>query len=96
MSIDRTVVDNTALLARLALSPDERERLREQLSAILEHIAVLREADTDQVSATAHVLPLLNVMAADTSRPSDTPETLLANAPQREDDYLRVRAVLEE
>ncbi len=96
MSIDRKTVDHVALLARLALTEDERERLRDQLSAILEHINVIGEADTSQVPATAHILPLQNVMVPDQSRPSDETETLLANAPAREEGYFRVRAVLEE
>jgi aspartyl-tRNA(Asn)/glutamyl-tRNA(Gln) amidotransferase subunit C len=96
MAIDRKTVDNTALLARLALTEAERVRLQDQLSAILEHIAVLQEADTSQVPATAHVLPLQNVMTSDQQQPCETPETMLANAPAREDDYIRVRAVLEE
>ena len=96
MSIDRKTVDHVALLARLALTEDERERLRDQLSAILEHINVIGEADTSQVPATAHILPLENVMVPDQSRPSDETEALLANAPAREEGYFRVRAVLEE
>lgn len=96
MAIDRSIVENTALLARLALSEDERQRLEAQLSSILEHIAVLGEADTGHVSATAHILPLENVMSRDQSRPSCSPEEMLANAPHREEDYLRVRAVLDE
>jgi len=96
MSIDRKTVDHVALLARLALSEDERERLGNQLSAILEHINVIGEADTSQVSATAHILPLENVMVPDQSRPSDETEALLANAPAREEGYFSVRAVLEE
>ncbi len=96
MSIDRTTVDHVAWLARLALSEQEREALRDQLSAILEHINVIAEADTGQVSATAHVLPLENVMATDAPRPSVPPQTLLANAPAVEDDYFRVGAILEE
>jgi aspartyl-tRNA(Asn)/glutamyl-tRNA(Gln) amidotransferase subunit C len=96
MSIDRTIVDNTAQLARLALSEEERQRLQEQLSSILGHIAVLEEADTSRVPATAHVLPLENVMSADQPRPSDPPQMLLENAPAHEGDYIRVRAVLED
>jgi aspartyl-tRNA(Asn)/glutamyl-tRNA(Gln) amidotransferase subunit C len=96
MGIDRKTVDNTAQLARLALTEQERARLEKQLSAILEHIAVLQEADTSQVPATAHVLPLRNVTSADQPRPSETPATMLKNAPAREDDYFRVRAVLDE
>lgn len=96
MSIDRETVDHVARLARLALSEEERDRLREQLSAILEHINVIGEADTSQVAASAHRLPMTNVMVADTSRPSYSPQALLANAPAREDGYFRVRAVLDE
>ncbi len=96
MSIDRETVDHVARLARLALNEEERDRLREQLSAILEHINVIGEADTSQVAASAHILPMSNVMASDTSRPSYSPQELLANAPAREDGYFRVRAVLDE
>jgi aspartyl-tRNA(Asn)/glutamyl-tRNA(Gln) amidotransferase subunit C len=96
MSIDRETVDHVARLARLALNEEERDRLREQLSAILEHINVIGEADTGQVAASAHILPMTNVMASDASRPSYSPQQLLANAPAREDGYFRVRAVLDE
>lgn len=96
MSIDRATVDHVARLARLALSEDERERLREQLSAILEHINVIGEADTSQVSASANILPMNTVMTEDAPRPSFPTRELLANAPAQEDGYFRVRAVLEE
>jgi aspartyl-tRNA(Asn)/glutamyl-tRNA(Gln) amidotransferase subunit C len=96
VSIDRATVDHTALLARLALDEAERQRLEEQLSAILVHIAVLQEADTSQVPPMAQVAALHNVLSADVARPCDPPETLLANAPAREGDYFRVRAVLDE
>jgi len=96
MSIDRETVDHVARLARLALSEEERVRLREQLSAILEHINVIGEADTSQVAASAHILSMTNVMAPDAARPSYSPQQLLANAPAREDGYFRVRAVLDE
>src|SRR5690242_14649410 len=96
MSIDRKTVDHVAWLARLALTDAEREALRDQLSAILGHINVIAEADTGQVPATAHVLPLQNVMTADVPWKSITPQTLLANAPEQEGDYFRVGAILDE
>jgi len=96
MSIDRATVDHVAALARLDLSEEERERLRDQLSALLEHINVITEADTSQVPATAHVLPIQNVLVADQPRPSCPRDDLLANAPAQEDGYFRVRAVLED
>ena len=96
MSIDRETVDHVALLARLALTEEERERLRDQLSGILEHINLISEADTSQVPATAHVLALHDVMSEDARRPSYPPQALLANTPAREGNFIRVRAVLEE
>jgi aspartyl-tRNA(Asn)/glutamyl-tRNA(Gln) amidotransferase subunit C len=95
MSIDRDTVDHVALLARLALSDEERERLREQLSVILEHINVMAEADTSSVPATAHILPVENIMRADTPRPYGHSDELVERAPAHEDMYIRVRAVLD-
>lgn len=96
MSISRETVDHVARLARLALTDEESERIREQLSTILGHINVIAEADTSGVSASAHVLPMTNVMADDKSRPSMAPRKLLQNAPGQEDGYFRVRAAIEE
>jgi aspartyl-tRNA(Asn)/glutamyl-tRNA(Gln) amidotransferase subunit C len=95
MSIDGETVDHVALLARLALAPDERERLREQLSAILEHINVMNEADTSQVPATAHILPLENVMRPDEVVEWPNVQELIENAPSHEGPYIRVIAVRE-
>lgn len=95
MSIDRETVDHVAKLARLALTDEERERLREQLSSILGHINVIAEADTSGVPASAHILPMTNVMSNDKPRPSMAPKKLLQNAPGHEDGYFRVRAAIE-
>jgi aspartyl-tRNA(Asn)/glutamyl-tRNA(Gln) amidotransferase subunit C len=96
MSIDRTVVDHVARLARLALTEAERERLATQLSSILDHINVINEAETSATEASANAPPLMDVMAADVARPSDPVGALLANAPAQEDGFFRVRAVLED
>jgi aspartyl-tRNA(Asn)/glutamyl-tRNA(Gln) amidotransferase subunit C len=95
MTIDGDTVDHVALLARLALTSEERERLREQLSAILEHINVINEADTSQVPATAHILPLDNIMRSDRAVAWSPTSELIENAPAHEASYIRVRAVRE-
>jgi aspartyl-tRNA(Asn)/glutamyl-tRNA(Gln) amidotransferase subunit C len=94
--IDRETVKHVAKLARLGLSEAEVDTLGEQLSAILGHIAILREADVSGVSPTAHASRLSNIMRADIPQPSYPPEVLLANAPDQEDNCLKVNAVLEE
>jgi aspartyl-tRNA(Asn)/glutamyl-tRNA(Gln) amidotransferase subunit C len=95
MPITLEDVEKTALLARLELGADEKERLVEQLSSILDQIAVIAEVDTSAIPPTAQVVALHNVMRPDVVRPSLLPEQVLANAPDREDDFFKVRAVLE-
>ena len=94
--IDFATVDHVATLARLDLTKEERKQLQEQLSSILEHINAIGEADTSQVPATAHILPLSDVMREDAAQPWQNPEELIGRAPAHEAQYIRVRAVLEE
>jgi aspartyl-tRNA(Asn)/glutamyl-tRNA(Gln) amidotransferase subunit C len=94
--IDRETVTHIARLARLGLSDAEVELFREQLSVILENIAILREADVSGISPLAHASRLSNVMREDEPQPSYPPEVLLANAPDQEENCLKVNAVLEE
>ncbi|RAQ95501.1 Asp-tRNA(Asn)/Glu-tRNA(Gln) amidotransferase subunit GatC [Thermogemmatispora tikiterensis] len=94
--IDRETVLHIAQLARLGLSDEEVELFRQQLSSILEHMAILREADVSGVSPLAHASRLTNVMREDEPAPSYPPQVLLANAPDQEEQCLKVNAVLEE
>lgn len=93
--IDRETVRNVAKLARLGMTEEELDIFGQQLSVILENIAILREADVSAVSPTAHASRLDSIMRADIPQPSYPPEELLANAPEREDNALKVNAVLE-
>ncbi len=88
-------VRDIARLARVGLSDDEVSRLQSQLSQILDYFQRLQEVDTESVPPTAHTLAMHNVMREDDPRPSIDKEDVLANAPRREEDLFRVRAVLE-
>jgi aspartyl-tRNA(Asn)/glutamyl-tRNA(Gln) amidotransferase subunit C len=94
--IDRETVKHVAQLARLGMTEEEIDIFAIQLSAILENIAKLQEVDVTGVSPTAHASRLNNIMRPDIPQPSYAPEVLLANAPEQEDNCLKVRAVLEE
>ncbi len=96
MTLTREEVEHVAWLARLQLSEEEIEAFREQLSAILEYARMLEEIDLSEVPPTATVLPMRNVMREDEVRPSLPQDVVLANAPDAEDGYFRVRAVLPE
>jgi aspartyl-tRNA(Asn)/glutamyl-tRNA(Gln) amidotransferase subunit C len=96
MSLTPDEVRHIARLARLGLTDDDVERFSGQLSHILEYFEQLKKIDTEDVPPTAYALELHNVMRDDEPGPSSEPEDVLANAPHREGDFFRVRAVLEE
>jgi aspartyl-tRNA(Asn)/glutamyl-tRNA(Gln) amidotransferase subunit C len=94
MGLSRQDVEHVAALARLGLSDEEVERLRDQLSSILDHIAVLDRLDTAAIPPTAQVIELTNVWRDDAERPSLPRESVLANAPRQTDGFFEVHAVL--
>jgi aspartyl-tRNA(Asn)/glutamyl-tRNA(Gln) amidotransferase subunit C len=94
--ISREDVLHVADLARLHLSDEEVDRMQSQLSNILEAIETLRDVDTSHVGPTASVIQLENVMREDVARPGLSRDAALANAPLRDDPFLRVPTVLEE
>jgi aspartyl-tRNA(Asn)/glutamyl-tRNA(Gln) amidotransferase subunit C len=94
--IERGDVEAVARLARLQLTEAETERLREQLSAILTYIDKLRALDTDGVEPTSHAVPLVNVMRDDAPEPCLPAEAMLANAPDRVDEFFRVPRIIED
>lgn len=96
MKISREEVLHIARLARLGLTEEEVDRLSEQLSNILENFEILQQVDTNDVPPTTQSITLQNVVSDDSTAPSLPSSEVLANAPQKEGDLFRVRAVLEE
>ena len=96
MALTNDDVIHVANLARLELSDDDLEQMRDQLSSILDHIEVLQTLDTDAIPPTAQVNSLINVLREDVVAPSLSQDEALKNAPQSRDGFIEVRAVLGE
>jgi len=92
--LTRQEVEHVALLARLALSEEEKELYTRQLRDILEYAARLNELDTTDVPPTSHVLPLSNVFREDEVGEHLSPEEVLANAPEREGGFFKVPRIV--
>ena len=88
-------VKYVAHLARLALSPEEEQKLGAQLHQILAYIEKLREVEVSQVEPTAHAFPLVNVTRPDAVRESLTNEESLRNAPARANGLFLVPKIVE-
>jgi aspartyl-tRNA(Asn)/glutamyl-tRNA(Gln) amidotransferase subunit C len=96
MKLSKEEVQHIALLARLGISKEEVKIFRLQLSDILENFEILKQVDTADLQPTTQSVNLQNVFREDESKASYPAEEILANAPQRDNNYFKVKAVLEE
>lgn len=88
-------IQYVANLARVALTPDEEQRLSGQLNNILGYIEKLKEVDVSQVEPTAHAFPLVNVMRPDVVTGSLPQDEALRNAPAQAGGLFVVPKVVE-
>jgi len=89
-------VEHVARLARLALSPEEKERFRHQLGLILDHAEKVGEVAAENVPPTAQPVPRSNVFRPDEEGPCLTQDEALSTAPEVEDARFRVPKIIEE
>jgi aspartyl-tRNA(Asn)/glutamyl-tRNA(Gln) amidotransferase subunit C len=96
MKVTLQDVEQVAKLARLEVSPAEKEAFAKQLSQILTHVETLKQYDTGGIEPTATVLGQVNVFREDIVQQSLPVEKALANAPEREADGFAVPKIIEE
>ena len=95
MKLSKEEVEHVALLARLELTDEEKERLTEHLNKIMVHFEKLQELDTTEVEPTSHSIPVQNVFREDVAGECLTSEEAISNAPEGRDDYFIVPQVVE-
>ena len=95
MKLTQEEVEAVAELAKLDLSPEEVALYTDQLSAILDYIDKLSEVDISDIPPTASVLPIQNVLREDRVGATLTPDEVVANASDAEDNQFKVSAVLD-
>lgn len=96
MKLSREEVLHITALAKVGVTEDDIEIFKEQLSDILENFEALQKLDTRDVAPTAQSIALQNVIMCDEVRPSMSQEDVLANAPQKEGDFFKIKIVLED
>ena len=99
MPLDTALVQHLATLARIGLTEEELETLREQLSHILEQFEVLSELDATGAFPTSRAEDSTHgggVMREDIAADSLDSAEVLQNAPRLEGEFFRVKVVLEE
>jgi len=95
MSIDTELVRKVAALARLHIDPAEEPRFVAELQAILSYVEQLQGLDVTGIEPTSQVgTGVVTPLRPDEARPSLVREEALAQAPDRDGDYLRVPRVV--
>lgn len=82
MALTRDEVKGVGVLARLALTDEETDRLTHHLNDLLGQFAHLQELDTEAVAPTSHAVPVEATLREDVARPSLPRAAVLANGPQ--------------
>lgn len=95
-AISKDDVSHLAKLARIDIPEADLEHYAQQLDAILDAVAQVTAAATDDVPAMSHPVPMTNVFRADVPAQSLTASEALSGAPAVEDDRFRVPRILDE
>ncbi len=80
----------------MALPDEELARVGTELNRILEHFNRLQELDTEAVEPTSHAIPMTNVFREDEVGESLPTDDVIANAPERSDEFFKVPRIVEE
>ena len=88
--IDEVTMDNVEILAKLALTPQERQKAMDEMEKILTYVEKLNELDTDGIEPMSHVFPVKNVFREDVVTNGDGSAETLANAPLEKDQSFKV------
>ena len=95
MPLDHRDVRKIAFLARIKISDAERETLATELNGIIDWVEQLNEVDTTNVKPTTSVTEMLGPQRPDQVTSGDFSEKILANAPERVDNFYTVPKVVE-
>ena len=88
--IDDETIEYVGILAKLALSEEEKEQAKKDMESMLDYIDKLNELDTEGVEPLSHVFPVHNVFREDVVVNGDDRENMLKNAPEQKDGCYKV------
>lgn len=84
----------TARMARLTLSDEENTKLGAAVEQMLEHFSHMKEIDVEGLPPTTHALLKENRLREDVEDHAEASDTLLENAPEREERFIVIPNVL--
>jgi aspartyl-tRNA(Asn)/glutamyl-tRNA(Gln) amidotransferase subunit C len=95
MSLDKDTVKNIAFLARIKVPDEDLELLAGELSNIIGWVEQLSEIDTDGIEPMTSVADMELFRREDVVSDGGIVERVLANAPDRKENFYTVPKVVE-
>ncbi len=89
-NISDEMIEYVGILAKLELTPQEKEEAKKDMGRMLDYIDQLNELDTQGVEPMSHIFPINNVFREDAVAEEGSREEILANAPSRKDGAFMV------
>ena len=93
--IDDEMIEYVGILAKLELSPEEKDEAKSDMSRMLDYIDMLNRLDTSGVEPMSHVFDVHNVFREDEVTNGDQSEAMLANAPEQKEKQYKVPRTVE-
>jgi len=94
--ITKEQVEHIAHLARLTLSPKEKEHLPKELSQIVDYFAQISELNLEDIQPTSHAVDVENVFRENEDEVVQTEiiEKVIEAAPEKDNHFFIVPKVL--
>lgn len=92
--ISKEEVLKLAELSMLELSSEQLDRFTREIDEIVGYVEQLQSVDVSGLEPTYQVTGLTNVTRADEIKQFESTDDLLKNAPDREQNFIKVKRVL--
>jgi len=93
MSLTKKQLEHLALLSRLKLDKDDKDRFQKQLSEILDFVAVLQKVDVSQARPFFEQVGKETVWREDVVEEFLDKKALLNSAPAQESGFVKTKAI---
>ncbi len=93
--ISDETIDYVGILAKLELSPDEKEQAKLDMGNMLDYIDKLSELDTEGVEPMSHIFSVNNVFREDIVINGDDHTEMIKNAPEEKNGSFKVPKTVE-
>lgn len=98
MAISVKEVERVARLARIKLTEKEKEKLKGDLSRILDYFEKMKEVDAGNADLILSIAGLTNVFRKDEnplSAEADKIKKMIGQAPERQENFVKTKPVFE-